>query len=113
MIVPQNSIETSGIALPYDTQLHLWRPPVSDWVSDDLAVVVVNAEQLEQGRDLEGTFEDQVSSADLLLLNKIVFPDSESSAYRAAFRQVISMLFAMNRYPQHPGTWHAAYSLGV
>ena len=64
-------IETSGIALPYDTQLHLWRPPVSDWVSDDLAVVVVNAEQLEQGRDLEGTFEDQVSSADLLLLNKI------------------------------------------
>lgn len=64
-------IETSGIALPYDTQLQLWRPPVSEWVSDDLAVVVVNAEQLQQGRDLEGTFEDQVSSADLLILNKL------------------------------------------
>jgi cobalamin biosynthesis protein CobW len=32
---------------------------------------VVNAEQLMEGRDLEGTFEDQVSSADLLLLNKV------------------------------------------
>lgn len=64
-------IETSGIALPYDTQLQLWRPPISEWVSDDLAVVVVNAEQLQQGRDLEGTFEDQVSSADLLILNKL------------------------------------------
>ena len=64
-------IETSGIALPYDTQLHLWRPPVSEWVGDDLAVVVVNAEQLHEGRDLEGTFEDQISSADLLILNKI------------------------------------------
>jgi G3E family GTPase len=36
-----------------------------------MAVVVVNAEQLVEGRDLEGTFEDQISSADLLLLNKI------------------------------------------
>jgi G3E family GTPase len=36
-----------------------------------MAVVVVNAEQLAEGRDLEGTFEDQVSGADLLLLNKI------------------------------------------
>jgi G3E family GTPase len=33
--------------------------------------VVVNAEQLEAGRDLEGTFEDQVTSADLLVLNKL------------------------------------------
>ena len=36
-----------------------------------MALVVVNAEQLSAGRDLQGTFEDQVSSADLLLLNKI------------------------------------------
>jgi cobalamin biosynthesis protein CobW len=64
-------VETSGVALPFDTQLNLWREPVSAWVEDDMAVVVVNAEQLMEGRDLEGTFEDQVSSADLLLLNKI------------------------------------------
>jgi cobalamin biosynthesis protein CobW len=64
-------VETSGVALPFDTQLNLWREPVSAWVDDDMAVVVVNAEQLMDGRDLEGTFEDQVSSADLLLLNKV------------------------------------------
>jgi cobalamin biosynthesis protein CobW len=64
-------IETSGVALPYDTQLQLWREPVVGWVEDDLAVVVVNAEQLAARRELEGTFEDQVSSADLLLLNQI------------------------------------------
>ena len=64
-------VETSGVALPSDTQLQFWREPVSAWVDDDMAVVVVNAEQLVEGRDLHGTFEDQVSSADLLLLNKI------------------------------------------
>ena len=64
-------IETSGVALPFDTQLNLWREPVCTWVNDDMAVVVVNAEQVAAARDLSGTFEDQVSSADLLLLNKI------------------------------------------
>ena len=64
-------VETSGVALPSDTQLQFWREPVSAWVDDDVTVVVVNAEQLVEGRDLHGTFEDQVSSADLLLLNKI------------------------------------------
>ena len=64
-------VETSGVALPFDTQLQVWREPVCRWVDDDMAVVVVNAEQLFERRDLEGTFEDQVSSADLLLLNKV------------------------------------------
>jgi G3E family GTPase len=70
-------IETSGVALPYDTQLQLWREPVVRWVEEDLAVVVVNAEQLAARRELEGTFEDQVSSADFLLLNQVdrVRPD--------------------------------------
>jgi cobalamin biosynthesis protein CobW len=63
-------IETSGAALPFDTQLNFWREPVSEWIGDDMALVVVNAEQLHEGRDLEGTFQDQVSSADLLVLNK-------------------------------------------
>ena len=64
-------IEISGVAMPFETQLALWRPPVSDWVEDDAAVVVVNAEQLAEGRDLEGTWEHQVGSADLLVLNKV------------------------------------------
>lgn len=67
----QIMVETSGVALPSDTQLHFWREPVSTWVEQDMALVVVNAEQLLEERDLEGTFADQVSSADLLLLNKI------------------------------------------
>ncbi|MFQ5512916.1 MAG: CobW family GTP-binding protein [Myxococcota bacterium] len=64
-------VEASGVALPADIQLSFWREPVAEWVADDVAVVVVNAEQLHQGRDLDATFEAQVSSADLLLLNQI------------------------------------------
>jgi G3E family GTPase len=64
-------IETSGLALPYETQLSLWRPPVADWVGDDMAVVLVNAEQLAEGRDLGPLFEQQVSAADLLVLNQV------------------------------------------
>lgn len=63
-------VETSGVAMPFDVQMNFWRPPVNEWVGDDMAVVVVNAEQLIEGRDLDGTFEEQVTSADLLLLNK-------------------------------------------
>ena len=70
-------VETSGVALPSDIQLQFWREPVSAWVDDDVVVVVVNAEQLAEGRDLHGTFEDQVSSADLLLLNKIDLTQTE------------------------------------
>jgi len=64
-------VETSGVALPYDVQLNFWREPIADWIETDVAVIVVNAEQLAQGRDLDGIFAQQVSSADLLLLNKI------------------------------------------
>lgn len=64
-------VETSGAALPYDTLLHFWREPVRDWFEDDASLVVVNAEQVVEGRDLTGTFEDQVASADLLVVNKL------------------------------------------
>jgi G3E family GTPase len=64
-------IETSGVALPFEVQINFWREPVSDWAGEDLAVVMVNAEQLSLGRDLDATFEQQVSSADLLVLNQI------------------------------------------
>ena len=64
-------VETSGVALPFDTLLNFWREPVSLWVGDSIAVVVVNAEQVVEGRDLDGTFEQQVSSADLVIMNKV------------------------------------------
>ena len=64
-------VETSGVALPFETLTTFWREPVSTWAEESLAVVVVNAEQMVEGRDLEGTFDQQVSSADILVLNKI------------------------------------------
>ena len=73
-------IETSGVALPFDTQLNFWRDPVRRWIGDDMALVVVNAEQLAEGRDLEGTFTDQVTSADLLVLNKVDLLDATGLA---------------------------------
>lgn len=73
-------IETSGVALPGETQMNLWREPVRSWVSDDVAVVVVNAEQVLAGRDLEGTFDFQLTSADLIVLNKIDLVPPESLA---------------------------------
>lgn len=80
-------IETSGVALPYDVQLNFWREPVSRWIGEDVTVVVVNAEQLAAGRELEGTFEDQISSADLLVLNKIdLVPESALDALEARLR---------------------------
>jgi len=63
-------VETSGVALPYDTLITFWRDPVRAWAVDESSVVVVSAEQVAAGRDLDSTFEDQVCSADLLLLSK-------------------------------------------
>lgn len=82
-------VETSGVALPFDTTLNFWREPVSEWIGDDTAVVVVNAEQLRDGTDLEGTFTDQVSSADLLVLSKIdLVPEEEIPALVERLREI-------------------------
>lgn len=80
-------IETSGVALPFDTQLHLWREPITAWVGDDMAVVVVNAEQVAEERDVTGTFEDQIASADLLLLNKVDLLPPEAVSRAVAWLQ--------------------------
>ncbi len=64
-------VETSGVAMPFDTLINFWREPVCRWSEDEVSVVVVNAEQVAAGRDLDGTFEDQVCSADILVLNKL------------------------------------------
>ncbi|MBI5506639.1 MAG: GTP-binding protein [Deltaproteobacteria bacterium] len=63
-------VETSGVALPYDTLLNFWRDPVRSWARDETAIVVVSAEQVAAGRDLDAVFVDQICSADLLVLNK-------------------------------------------
>ncbi len=82
-------IETSGVALPFDTQLNFWREPVSRWIGDDTAIVVVNADQVLEGRDLTGTFVDQVSSADLLVLNKVdLVPADQLEAVVARLREI-------------------------
>ncbi len=82
-------IETSGVALPFDTTLNFWRDPVRRWIGEDTAVVVVNAEQLAEGRDLSGTFEDQVGSADLLVLNKLdLIPADGHDAVEATLRGI-------------------------
>ena len=64
-------VETSGVALPFETLMTFWREPLAEWVGESLAVVVANAEQVAEGRDLEGTFEQQVSSADIVVVNKV------------------------------------------
>lgn len=82
-------IETSGVALPGDMQVHLWREPVKDWIADDLAVVVVNAEQVLAQRDLEGTFEFQITSADLLVLNQCdLVPESALPTIEGRLRAI-------------------------
>jgi cobalamin biosynthesis protein CobW len=71
-------VETSGVALPFETLITFWREPITEWVGESLAVVVANAEQVAEGRDMEGTFEQQVSSADIVVLNKVDLVSEES-----------------------------------
>jgi len=71
-------VETSGVALPFETLMTFWREPITEWVGESLAVVVANAEQVAEGRDMEGTFEQQVSSADIVVLNKVDLVSEQS-----------------------------------
>ncbi len=76
-------IETSGVALPFETQLHLYRPQVRSWLGEEACVVVVDA----TGSAFEGfvdpsgdatandTFVQQVQSADLIVLSKVDLHD--------------------------------------
>jgi cobalamin biosynthesis protein CobW len=73
-------VETSGVALPSETLLTFWRDPVRAWVEEDTGVVVIDASQVAEERELEGTFEEQVTSADLLILNKIDLVDAAGLA---------------------------------
>ena len=108
-------VETSGVALPYDTLINFWRDPVREWTSDESSVVVVSAEQVAAGRDLDSTFEDQVCSADLLLVSKVDLVGEDAAAkveatlknmqpgvpiIRASYGDVDSRVF----FPPEPGT---------
>lgn len=82
-------IETSGVALPGDTQVQLWREPLKSWVEENTAVVVVDAAQVLDERDLDGTFEFQATSADLLVLNKLdLVPETALPAIEARLRAI-------------------------
>ncbi len=75
-------IETSGVALPFETQLHLYRPAVRDWIGDEACVVVVDATGSAvasfsdpNGATANETFDQQVQCADLLILSKVDLVD--------------------------------------
>jgi cobalamin biosynthesis protein CobW len=95
-------IETSGVAIPHDVQITFWQPPISDWVSEEAVVVVVNAEQLKDGRDLKGTFEEQLESADLIVLHKVDLVDPS---------EVEMLKQAASKY--NPGTPTVAATFGA
>jgi len=115
-------VETSGVALPFDTLMTFWREPVSEWVGESLAVVVVNAEQVDERRDLEGTFEQQVSSADLLVLNKIDLVSNrklrqlesvldEMAPGTPVVRSVNGLVDTALLFPPNPGERQESHSL--
>jgi cobalamin biosynthesis protein CobW len=108
-------VETSGVALPYDTLINFWRDPVRAWAVDESSVVVVSAEQVASGRDLDRTFEDQVCSTDLVILSKTDLVGEVDAAraeasirrmqpdvtiVRASFGEVDPNLF----FPPEPGS---------
>ncbi|MBX2797871.1 MAG: GTP-binding protein [Myxococcales bacterium] len=64
-------LECSGVALPGEVLVQFWRPPVDALVSDEVVVVLVDAERAskEPPPDDE-TFEEQLAAADLVILNK-------------------------------------------
>jgi cobalamin biosynthesis protein CobW len=79
-------VECSGLALPFDTQLHLYRPPLRDWVGDEACVVVVDAERTDEA---DALFAEQIQSADLLILSKV---DLVSPAQLASARARLAEL---------------------
>lgn len=86
-------VETSGAALPYDTQLNFYREPVQGALGEDRVAVVVDAAYLDRclrmGEDPGPTFVQQVESADLLLLNKLdLVPEPRVGELRRALREI-------------------------
>jgi G3E family GTPase len=80
-------IETSGLALPYEAQLNLYRPPVSSWVGDEACIVVVDALEADAAGE---ALADQVSGADLLVLNKCDLVDEATLHARESLLRELS-----------------------
>ncbi len=82
-------IECSGVAVPHDVQIVFYQPPIRDWISEEAVVTVVNAEQVAEGRDLDGAFVEQLEGTDLVILNKLdLTPDADPEALKATLRQI-------------------------
>ena len=116
MILDQTSpdrlvVETSGVALPGEVVLQFWRPPLRERVTDEVVVVVVDAERV-QG-ELDETFLEQVEAADLMLLNKCDLVEAEQqdmaearirelSGNQPVFRTTHSRIESSLLYPPDP-----------
>lgn len=76
-------IECSGVAVPHDVQIVFYQPPIRDWISEEAVVTVVNAEQVAEGRDMNGAFIEQLEGTDLVVLNKLdLTPDVDIDALK-------------------------------
>lgn len=63
-------LECSGVALPGELLIQFWRPPLDRLFSDEVVVVVVDAERAAADVPLDDTFVEQLGAADLVVLNK-------------------------------------------
>jgi len=63
-------LECSGVALPGELLVQFWRPPLDALFSDEVVVVVVDAERAASDAPLDDTFVEQLEAADLVVLNK-------------------------------------------
>lgn len=104
-------LETSGVALPGEVVVQFWRPPLRQLVTDEVVVVVVDAERVLG--DLDETFLEQIEAADLMLLNKcdlateaqLVAAEArlnELSGGQPVFRTVHSVIDPALLYPSDP-----------
>ncbi|MEN0061921.1 MAG: GTP-binding protein [Myxococcota bacterium] len=64
-------LECSGVALPGEVVIQFWRPPLDALISEEVVVVLVDAERaaVVPAPD-DQTFEEQLEAADLVILNK-------------------------------------------
>lgn len=83
-------LETSGVALPGEVLVQFWRPPVDALISEEVVVVLADAERLSTGTETDATFVEQVEAADLLLLNKCDLVDDAGRAHARAQLDALS-----------------------
>ena len=82
-------IECSGVAVPHDVQIVFYQPPIRDWIGEEAVVTVVNADQVDEGRDLDGAFTEQVEGADLVILNKLdLVPGADVSTMKTRIQSI-------------------------